>query len=77
MNNCSNKDKLNHNITGTIYSDTKCSLYLLQGVAVTAVRKHESVLEHFVTLAAPGAELDLLVLVTAHHHRAVSLLDSV
>ena len=52
-------------------------LYLLQGVAVTAVRKHESVLEHFVTLAASGAELDLLVLVTAHHHRAVPLLDSV
>ena len=52
-------------------------LYLLQGVAVTAVRKHEPVLEHFVTLTAPGVELDLLVLVTAHHHWAVPLLDSV
>ena len=44
------------------------AIYLLQGVAVTAIREHKPVLEHFVTLAPPWLELDLPVLVAAPHH---------
>lgn len=48
------------------------ALSLLQGVAVTAIREHEPVLKHFVTLTAPGLEFELPVLVAAHHHGGVS-----